>query len=382
MLLLGVCACLAHWSARPLGAAGPDPTGINLQAGASSFKLNDTSARKSGHTGPELPVVTEQTPPNPKSREQPTPALEELPVPETALEPDSGPKETKGNVPKGDGPLPMEVAPPAPKPQEPFVPVPPVVAAAKPVKKPAAPPVEVEVEKETPVASAELAPSPVNAHEVLHQGDIPMTRSWKMLGLQTVLAVALTSVPVPAKADTESKKGKTDIESRLKNLEDGLKELQEGADSFADGLRRSELKLTNVEGKLKTLEKQVSRLIDALEALRKSLAPKGVTAAYPPDALEDIDRRLRRLERAVFTPRDREARKPAPVGRILLTNNFDDEITIAINRRLITLPPGTSRLLDGHPAGRFTYQVMWNGGTAGLKRRRLAANETFRITVD
>jgi hypothetical protein len=52
-------------------------------------------------------------------------------------------------------------------------------------------------------------------------------------------------------------------------------------------------------------------------------------------------------------------------------------------RENIRLAPGTSRLVEGVPAGTFTYEVVsptW--GSRARKTTTLLANETYRITVD
>jgi hypothetical protein len=346
----------------PVAIAVADPSGNNLQADASSFKLKDTSAKKEGHFGPAFPAGREEKPPAKK----PSHPKEESPVPGPVIPAGPEPNPREVSPPAGDLPPPVkaEASPVDPPVVPPRAESPPALAPV-----PAAEPARA-TEPEVPVAAAELTPMPVDAPDVLHQGAIPMTRSWKMFGLQTVLAAVLATAPTVATA--------AEKKDKIKDLEDRLDKVGEGLTAIQLGIQKD---IGILDGKVKKLEKQLADLQETLEEIRKDLGTRRRTSAYPRDPLEDIARRLARLERALL-PRGRVAQSPPEVGRILLTNNYSDDITFVVNRRMITLAPGSSRLLDGMPAGRFTYEVIWGGGAGGRRTRTLTAGDTYRISVD
>jgi hypothetical protein len=281
------------------------------------------------------------------------------------------------------------VAPPAvPVPQDP---------AAQPDKAettlaPAAEPPPAEAPPQAaPVAAAELTPVGSPALSGMHQGDLPMTRTWKTYGLQALLAATLAAAPPTALTASEGRKstesGK-DTSKRLKNLEEGIKKIQDDVQPLLE----DELKSKRLEGKLKDLEDDVKRRLSRLEEdMGKVLATLDALRGGPPrgraaaDPLEDIKARLDRIERTLsrLGAGARIARSPADTGRILLTNNYPEEMLFIIDGRTYRLMPGTSRLLDDRPAGTFTYEVIsptW--GSRARKTTTLARDQTFRLTVD
>jgi hypothetical protein len=89
--------------------------------------------------------------------------------------------------------------------------------------------------------------------------------------------------------------------------------------------------------------------------------------------LEQIDRKMNST--SLYPP-------PEEAARILLRNDYEDEVLFVINGRSYRLAPGTSRLLNDVPAGTFTYEVITPGyGLVRRASRTLLPNETRRIVV-
>jgi hypothetical protein len=207
-----------------------------------------------------------------------------------------------------------------------------------------------------------------------------MTRNWKTFGLQTVLAAALTAAPAAPAAAGEEKDGLKDLTKRVETIEDGLKKIQETVDADS-------LKIGAIDGRVKELEGRMKKLEDAMGRLEKAvLDALEKRPSKPPDTgLDAINARLDRIAEIVERlVKDRERRLyPPAAGRILLANNYAEEMLFVINRVTYRLAPGSSRLLDAVPTGTFTYEII--SPTWGSRARRtttLAAGETVRLTVD
>jgi archaellum component FlaC len=251
---------------------------------------------------------------------------------------------------------------------------------APPPASPPRPPAEVL----PPVAAAELAPTHAHALDVLQQGEIPMTRTWKMFGLQTVLAAALTAAPALATGgpeDDDKKNKKTDSQ-RLDNIENALTEIQKSIEALAKG---GTLKVEALKGRIKKLEEQLTDLQSTLDEVRKKLNKKETTSGYPPEDMDDIKNRLTAIEKKLdkMTNSARIAKAPPEVGKIIITNRYSDEVLVMINKESYRVPAGQTITVMDVPAGTFTYEVIADGfGSVKRKTTTLAANRTFRINVD
>jgi hypothetical protein len=249
-----------------------------------------------------------------------------------------------------------------------------------------------------PCAAAELSPTGPLASHGMHQGDVPMMRTWKTFGLQTLLAAALAAAPTAHLTAAEEKKATEtgDTAKRLKALEDGMKKVQEDADSIrAEGLKIKTLKdkvdqlkkdMDKVQDRLTQLDETIRDAID--KSIRDALKPredgKGAIGE-PPPVFKDILSRLSRLEDMLkdLSGKLQVARYPAATGRVLLTNRYPEEMLFIVNGRSFRLAPGESRLLDNQRAGSLTYEVVsptW--GSRARKTTTLLASETLRLTVD
>lgn len=236
-----------------------------------------------------------------------------------------------------------------------------------------------------------------------------MPRHWKMLGLASLLALALALVAPPARAggtdgvNPEQDKLKT-LQDAIAKMDAGLKKAFDGIREDIDGLRKEvkSLKAAYADASLKAadasmrateLEKQVAVLRAEMDAIRKRVPSDGGTISlYPPGekkaVLDEILRRLTAIEQRLSQMQTTVQRPAFPqanggMGRVLLVNRHAEDVLFVVNGRTYRVAPGASASLDGVAAGTFTYEVI--SPTWGLVRptqtRTLAAQETFTITA-
>lgn len=298
VLLVGTCAALAYWkSPRP-------QAGIDLLAEPSSPNLNLTSAA----VAPSAPVV----PPQPDNLT--TPAVSENSLPIIVEE----------------RPLVVEVAP------EPTLRPEPMIDD----KVIAIPDVGEDISIRIP-----------------QREDSPMMQHWRMLGLHTVLAGALTVA-----TGTGAEPNKDDvIVKQLAELKKSIEQLNETVKTLRSDNINADLKASKAEvdaGKahkdIEDLKKQLAQLRVDLDELRKTSTVQKAFSLQP------------------------NGKAATPMGRIRLMNTYPEPMTIIVNDKVYHLQPQEIRLTEPLPAGTFTYEVL------GVQRQRspqLAANETFTINV-
>lgn len=184
-----------------------------------------------------------------------------------------------------------------------------------------------------------------------------MIHTWKMLGLQTILAGALAAAPAAA-GPFENNLAQAEKDSTAKQLA----ELKQSIDELrtliktlsSDGLNAN-LKAEKAQSDIEEMKKQLAQLRLDVEDLRKRLAtPSQVSAKYGPNGTA-----------------------PA-TGRVRLVNTYLEPMTIIVNGKAYPVSPGEVRLTEALPAGSFSYEVL---GVQALRNRSLAANETFTINV-
>jgi hypothetical protein len=245
-----------------------------------------------------------------------------------------------------------------------------------------------EAEPVVPVAAAELTPMCSHALYVVHQGDISMTRTWKVFGLQTVLAAALTAAPsTSVAADKPDKINGKELADRIEALEKDVKKLTTSIDAINTTLLKSKVMQQKIQG----LEEAMGRVsVDLPKALDQLKELTGKKKEYVPpegaDDIKDIKARLNRMEKILDDLRKngRISRYAAPdeAGRVVMTNRYTEDILFNVNGTRYWLAPGTSRVLDGVPAGSVRYQVI--SPSYGLivdRTRRLLPDGNLPIVV-
>lgn len=348
LVLIGACGVLASSE-----TAAPPSAGFDLLADISSSKLDTTSAEapppvaaRAPQAEPELPIAKPtaeatvvQAPPD-KWWEQPLPAT----VPAATSEP----------------------------------PLLPIAADVVPV---------VQQIVEGPPAI------PTN-----QRGDSPMMRTWRMLGLSSLLATALTAPKSPAgpldgppappaepDRTTVVTKQLDDLKSVIDSLKNSVGELRKEIKELGSTALNTNLKAEKAQSDITKLNGEMAELRKDMESLRRSLSTAPTTAGKDVEEIKAQLDRLRldfdslRKERVSLSPPTAPAAVAPTNGRVRLVNTFDEQVTIIVNSRAFRLAPGESRLLDPQAAGPFNYQVL--GVQQDLQNRTLAANETITITV-
>lgn len=236
-----------------------------------------------------------------------------------------------------------------------------------------------------------------------------MIRNWKTLALYSLLAVAPVAAPMPAAAADVDEPTQKRIDGMLSTMGDAIKALNlatQGIGELRKDVRATQTDIENlkttavklradVDGsgtRMDDLQKLINNLDAEVKYLRKRLNESSVPSALPSldkASLEDLKRHLISIEQAILRlkPAEPESRvalsPPAPTGRILLSNLYNEELLFVINQQKLRVPPGTAVPLEAVPAGPFTYEVM--SPTFGLVRARTAAtlpaNETFTLTA-
>jgi hypothetical protein len=330
--LVGLCAGLAVFGARPR----PEPAGFDLRAEDSSSKLNSTSAGAPA-------TLVEAAPPTEldnRSHDAQEEASRPQPVP----------------APVAQAPSP-EPAPPSLTPAAPAV-----VLPQLPPTTPAAPVLPVAVQ-EAFSANCYVTREP-------HRGDSPMMRTWKLLGLNTLLAAAL-STPVlagqldgPAAAQPEER-DKSAVLEKLKGLEKKLDDMEAGLKKSIDNLETNALLKTNrLQRDMEDLKGQIAQLRQDVDAMR--------TREFP-TLRKDMEDGLRNRQSNYPST----AASPA-TGRVQLRNTFPEMMTIIVNGVSQRVLPNQTVTVPV-PAGTFTYWIL--GVQAQPQTRTLAANETYDIHV-
>lgn len=176
-----------------------------------------------------------------------------------------------------------------------------------------------------------------------------MTCTWRMLGLQTLLAAVLMTAP--AVADTNGADAK-----KPEDLAQQLAEMQKALQKSIDNLQRD-----------LAVYDQATR--SDLKELRERVGL--------------LEKHLKELEARLDSTSTRKAFSPPAGGRIRLMNMFTTPATVRVNGTSYLLQPGQTRVLDGQPVGAFTYEVMVDGfgSVQPPTTRTLGPNETFTIQV-
>jgi hypothetical protein len=327
-LLAGLWLVLGYGTG-PKEAPPADRAGLLLLAEHSSPKLDKTSAEASARPPAAAPQVElDRRSPDATGTATPPPAV---------------------------APAPVQAAP---NPLPPLDPLPPVeLPRVSPPVEPAPPPPAAAEPLENCFASRDS-----------QRGDTPMTGSWKMLGLQTVLAAALLT-PAAGAADEPDKitaltKQIGDLRAAVESLE---KTVKERCGDLRTDVNLSLEKHRVTQTDLDRLKGDIAQLRQDIEAVRK-LLPTTQVSGYPPDARSDMEQMRRLVDQM---RQDLEAlRRGAPATRIAgfppttdtarvrLVNTFPAPMHIVVNGRAYVLEPGESRWSDPISFGTFTYEVL------------------------
>jgi hypothetical protein len=344
LLLLGLCVAAAAWNVQPLpGPAGPARQsaavedlvndGFDLYAQPPAHKFNSTSAE-----APELPALP------PDTAEPPLFVLHEPSAPElTPPEPPAGPRDA------------------------------------------------VEPAMLMPVVFYCPGSLDCSCFRDLHQGDTPMLRTWNVVKLSSVVAVALAVCPPLAVAQTEVPQNdlkvlRDSVDALGKKLDDtntnlanALAGIKSDMKILNAGSMDTTLKMTTMEGTVEALRNQVG----ALKVEVDKLQGRG-TVKYPAEKGDEIATRLAKLEEILARLAEGRIAKSPPANgcRIEMVNRYPEEMLFLINQKPYRVAPNTTMTLDNQPAGAFTYEVISGTyGSRGTNQPVLEPGRTLTITV-
>jgi hypothetical protein len=192
-----------------------------------------------------------------------------------------------------------------------------------------------------------------------------MMRTWKLLGLNTVLATMLTVSPQaagatapPAEADKLDaiQKQVDELKTSLADIKKSLG-LLETINKRIDDLRaEANLGAQSARSQTDELKQQIAQLKTEMDGLRDRIASSTRVSAFAPSDTPPV----------------------AATGRVEIVNTYPADVTVAVNDRTYHIRPGEQRVSDPIPAGSFTYEVL---GVTGRNARLLAANKIFTIYV-
>jgi hypothetical protein len=210
-----------------------------------------------------------------------------------------------------------------------------------------------------------------------------MTRIWKLLVLPAAAAIVFAGT-VFAQGD-----GQAPATDKAKQADKRLETISNDMAAAKADLLLARNRLQSAQERFEQLEKEIADAKNDLLQLRGDRGPGTVTTQplYPPEQanLEAIARRLAKIEQdlARLTNPPRVSQYPAPAtGRLKLVNDSVEEMQFVINGRAFRVAPGAAHVVEGMPAGAFTYEVV--SPTWGLRANRsttLAAGETFTLVA-
>src|SRR5262249_4851053 len=161
-----------------------------------------------------------------------------------------------------------------------------------------------------------------------------MRTTWRVLGLNAVLAAALAASPALA-ADPEKTADKDKDLAEIKKLLDGINRSLGGLDRMEreiEDLRFDrDVRVRSMQAEVSDMKKQIARMREDLDRL---LGPEG-------------------SRRTAFSPPNPGT--SGPTGTIRLVNTYMVPVSVFINDQEYVVEPGQTRNVIGVPAGRFNY---------------------------
>ncbi|HEV3085040.1 MAG TPA: hypothetical protein VGY66_35095 [Gemmataceae bacterium] len=211
-----------------------------------------------------------------------------------------------------------------------------------------------------------------------------MTRTWKLIGLNTLLAAMLAAAPVLADDASKSTDKPDELQKQLRELKTSLAEVKTSVAEMK-AIKDSVEKMNEVLESMKTLPGDVKNFRSdyntEIQAAKREIS----------DLREEVRRLKSDVESLRKTPTNaaRESGfapgmtgpgvNPVPTGRVQLSNTWSAPVSVIVNGRSYPVLPGEVKFTEPIPAGTFSYEVV--GITLPNNVRTLVAGETYRISV-
>ena len=233
------------------------------------------------------------------------------------------------------------------------------------------------------------------------RGDSPMIRNWKTLTMYSLLsAAAVAFAPQPAVVFATEKNLPTNADGQDKKLSDADKEaiagiLRQELKKLEDGVLANLQKSVNaLEGKVSDLQieqlkhklqiEQQKFLIDQLTKRLDAASASPVADKAMMDTLKAIQDGIAKLapgeKRSSAYPANGTATN---TGRVMLVNNYSDDLLFIINGLRYRAPAHTSRLVENIPVGPVNIEIAADRfGIFNRQATTLAAGDTFTLTAN
>lgn len=202
-----------------------------------------------------------------------------------------------------------------------------------------------------------------SAFSSLPTGESPMMRTWKAVGLNTVLLAAFAT-PVLAGPEDAGKDDKAPATAKdIAEIKKMLQQLDQG-----------------VGRDIETLKKDMAQLQNDLKAL-KGNGPMTASSNYTPSAKEvdELRKQIDRLQQTVEAlkqqlPQTSTSYKPAATnGRLELTNDYPYQIDFVVNETTYPVAPGMTRVLNLPVGAMYTFRIPQLAGYQTAQSRVLGS---------
>jgi hypothetical protein len=229
-------------------------------------------------------------------------------------------------------------------------------------------------------------------------GDTPMLRTWKSLALYSLLtSTVYVQVPAPVHAqDIDGAAIKKSLDGLQKTIDDSVADVKKDIKELRRDYEALKKIKDNADNDWLTLNRKIEEIEKSLKAIRNEM--DGIRNAPPPvaksgidkDSVEDIKKQLVAIEQAILKlmpsgPGRISLASPAPnvptTGRVVLMNNYTEDLLFIINGKGHRVAPGTNRPIEVG-AGNIVYEVVSSWGPTSPKTITLAPNDNLILTAN
>jgi septal ring factor EnvC (AmiA/AmiB activator) len=184
-----------------------------------------------------------------------------------------------------------------------------------------------------------------------------MMRTWKLVGLKTLVVVLIAAGPAVAgggsDAPASTEKRLDDIQKQLNTITKALSEINKALPG-----------LDNIQKQLDDLKTECNLRLDKAQT-----------------QIADLKEQVAQLRIEI----DRLRTRPAQVqvqrnttGRVEIQNAYSTEMAVVVNNKSYRVPPGQTIFTEPIPEGPFTYEVL---NVTEPRHRTMTANTIYPIRI-